>query len=148
MHGWNEPVGFYKTPSSASLISMKSPEMYPRRLFLSIPTKIQGRNETTKEISSNSLFVRYDCDPPLRVPSALCPRHGGAHTCNVLLSILRLSIQQTYYIYLQLDNEWFQISRCAYCAGILQPHTLLWDLIESSYQYVYSFQKRLTQKRR
>jgi hypothetical protein len=81
MHGWNESVSFYKTFASASLkISMKSPEMYQRRLFLFITTKIQGRNETTKEISSNSLFLRYDCNPPLRVPSALCPRHAEEHT--------------------------------------------------------------------
>lgn len=57
MWEWLQSAGYYKQPTSRRL-AMKAPEIHPRGLFLPVPTKIQGHEESDEHVSSNSLFDR------------------------------------------------------------------------------------------
>jgi len=57
MWEWLENAGFYKAPTVETNL-MQSPEINPRGIFLPVPAKIQGSQETDTEISSNSLVDR------------------------------------------------------------------------------------------
>lgn len=57
MWEWLQSAGYYKQPTSRRL-ALKSPEIHPRGLFLPVPTKIQGHEETDEHVSSDSLFDR------------------------------------------------------------------------------------------
>jgi hypothetical protein len=57
MWQWLDSAGFYNS-LPANGLDMQSPEIHPRGLFLTNPTKIQGHDDRVDEISSNSLFDR------------------------------------------------------------------------------------------